>query len=227
MKKAFIFLIKIGIIGLVYFGSKWCFSKNTIYHVSDFKEIKTSNQPFVILSYLGNPNPSEIQWFTKENQTLLTSNAKGELRDFCKKTFHAGMDSNRISLEGQSRGASGVLFYAFNYTKYFSSFIANAYVSDYTLNDLKKSALKNQSDLQNPNFKLRIEIGDNDSFEKKYKRKGSQLLTQFLNNQNIPHEYEIIKDADHWYRDFWNHYREKEKELNGLFHIKFHQKSNP
>ena len=294
MKKIFIFLLKIGIIGLVYFGSKWYFSKNTIPHIEDFTEIKISKgqffhsilnspsfgeipfcvylppnwksndtttyplliylygqngdeyafsnnipanqlndwiydksiKPFVVLSYLGNPNPSEIQWFSNKNQTLLISNSKGELRDFCRKTFRAGMNSNQISLEGQSRGASGVLFYAFNNTEHFSSFIANAYVSDFTLDGLKKSIIANKARLQKAGFNLRIEIGDKDSFAKEYKRRGSQLLHEYLKDQNIPHEYEIIKGGDHWYRDFWNYYREEEKELNGLFHLKYHQKSS-
>jgi len=72
--------------------------------------------------------------------------------------------------------------------------------------------------------KIRIEIGDEDSFAKTYKRRGSQILHDFLVHQNIPHEYEVINGVDHWYKDFWNYYRNDSKELNGLFHLKYHQK---
>lgn len=61
-----------------------------------------------------------------------------------------------------------------------------------------------------------------DSFAKTYNRRGSQMIHEFLNTQNISHEFEIISGADHWYREFWNYYREKEQEINGLFHLKFH-----
>lgn len=179
--------------------------------------------PFVLFCFLGNKNPEAIQWFDSDNENFLISDARSELKDFCRKNFRAGMTNQQIALEGQSRGASGVLHYAFKYPNHFSSFISNAFVSDYTLNNLKSLVRENKVDLMNDNFRLRIEIGDKDSFAKNYDRKGSKLIHEYLMDQNIAHEYEMISDCDHWYRDFWNHYREEEKMLNGLFHLKYHE----
>jgi S-formylglutathione hydrolase FrmB len=109
---------------------------------------------FVLFSFLGNPIKKDIQWFSKRNETLLTSNASGELRDFCQNTFRAGMNDHSISLEGHSKGATGVLYYAFNYTDRFSSFIANACVSDYTLDNLKGAVKKNKFQIKNNNLNL-------------------------------------------------------------------------
>lgn len=178
--------------------------------------------PFIIFTFLGNPIKKNIQWFSEKNELLLTSEAPGELRSFCRKTFRAGTENRSISLEGHSRGASGVLYYAFNHSNQFSSFIANAYVSDYTLENLKESIKKNKAQILKNEIKLRMEIGTEDYFEKKYHRQGSELLHQFLKEEKIPHEFNILNNVDHWYPEIWNYPLSNPSIKNGLSHLKYH-----
>ncbi len=206
-------------------GNEYAFSNNVAAQQIDKWIHNNEIAPFVLLSFLGNPIKKDIQWFSTKNEILLTSNASGELRDFCQNTFRAGMNDNLISLEGHSRGATGALFYAFNHPNRFASFIANAYVSDYTLEDLKEAVKNNKPQIEKVNLKLKLEIGSKDLFLKKYDRNGSELIHQFLISQNIPHEYEILEGANHWYRDFWNFKRTHTNSVNGNLHLKYHQSS--
>jgi len=180
--------------------------------------------PMVIFCPNGSPDPEAIQWYQSKNETLLTAET-GELRSFCRNKFRAGMSSNQIALEGQSRGAAGVLFYALKHSDKFSSFIANAYVSDYNLGTMKGLAQSNQQKIRASNFRLRMEIGSEDYFVKKHNRKGSEILDNYLNELNIPHKHEILEGQGHGYGQFWNFYRKKEKMQNGLFHLKYHAKA--
>lgn len=184
-------------------------------------------EPLVIITVRGAEilpgeawHKQKIQWYTSANEKLLLSEKEGELRHFVRTKFRAGMTSSQIGLEGQSRGASGTLHYALKHPEKFSSFIANAYVSDYTLESLKSKAKRNRKRLQN--IKLRMEIGTKDYFVKRYKRKGSQRLHQYLTDLKIPHEYDTLSGRSHGFRQFWYHPREGYAN-NGLFHLLYHQ----
>lgn len=177
--------------------------------------------PMVIFCPNGSPDPEVVQWYSPENEAMLTKETD-EIRTFCRKEFRAGMQSNLIGLEGQSRGAAGVLFYALKHSDKFSSFIANAYVSDYNLTMLKDLAKQNQSKIRAGAFNLKMEIGSEDYFMLEHGRKGSLILDQYLTDLNIPHSHEILKGRGHGYGQFWDYYRKDEKMLNGLFHLKYH-----
>lgn len=165
----------------------------------------------------------KIQWYTSDNEKLLTSEAEGELRDFCRKKLKAGFSSDQIALEGQSRGATGTLYYALKHPDKFSSFISNAYVSDYAIGTLKYHAKKNRRKLKDNRPKLRMEIGTKDWFVSHYKRKGTYTMHKYLNSLEIPHEFDTLSGANHGFHYFWNQPREG-YENNGLFHLKFHQR---
>ena len=188
--------------------------------------------PMVIISVRGEEiisgeawHKQKIQWYTSENETMLTSEAEGELRAYCRKTFRAGMTSDQIALEGHSRGATGTLYYAFKHPDKFSSFIANAFVSDYALSKLKNAAKRNKQTLQSfypP--KLRMEIGTADHWVTGYGRKGSAVLHKYLEDLKIPHEYDTLSGADHHYYYYWNLVH-PEHHTNGLAHLRFHEKA--
>ncbi len=185
-------------------------------------------QPFVAICVRGDKidfgktwDKQKIQWYTKENEKLLTSEDEGELRHFCWHTLKAGGHPNRIALEGQSRGATGTLFYALKHSDKFSSFIANAYVSDYAIGTLKSNARRNQKKLQDADFNLRMEIGTKDWFVENYGRKGTYLMHDYLNTLSIPHEFDTLSGANHGFKYFWNQPRAG-YENNGLFHLRFH-----
>ncbi|MFT4762523.1 MAG: enterochelin esterase-like enzyme [Paraglaciecola sp.] len=177
--------------------------------------------PMVVFCPNGSPDPEVVQWYSPENEAMLTKE-KGEIRAFCRQQFRAGMQSDLIGLEGQSRGAAGVLFYAMKHSNKFSSFVANAYVSDYNLKMLKDLAQENQLKVQQSAFYLKMEIGSEDYFMIEHKRKGSLILDQYLTDLKIPHTHEILKGRGHGYGQFWDYYRKDKKMLNGLFHLKYH-----
>lgn len=177
--------------------------------------------PMVVFCPNGSPDPEVVQWYTPENEAMLTKEA-GEIRQFCREQFRAGMESDLIGLEGQSRGAAGVLFYALKHSEKFSSFVANAYVSDYNLKTLKGLAKQNQTKIRNSDFHLKMEIGSEDYFMIEHGRKGSLILDEYLTELNIPHSHEILEGRGHGYGQFWDYYRKDMEMLNGLFHLKYH-----
>lgn len=180
--------------------------------------------PMVIFCPNGSPDPEIVQWYSPENEAMLTKE-KGEIREFCQQQFRAGMTANQIALEGQSRGAAGVLYYALKHSDKFSSFIANAYVSDYNLTMLKGLAKQNQAKIRQSPFHLKMEIGSEDYFMLEHGRKGSLIMDKYLTDLKIPHTHEILEGRGHGYAQFWEYFREEENMLNGLFHLKYHAKA--
>ncbi|MBL4702948.1 MAG: hypothetical protein JKY54_00370 [Flavobacteriales bacterium] len=188
-------------------------------------------QPFVAICVRGEEiefgktwDKQKIQWYTSSNEKLLTTEGEGELRAFCRKTLKAGMTSDQIALEGQSRGATGTLYYALKHPDKFSSFISNAYVSDYTLGSLKYNARKNKTKLKENGIKLRMEIGTKDWFVDHYHRKGTYIMHDYLNSLDIPHEFDTLSGGSHGFQYFW-HLPKEGYENNGLFHLMFHDKA--
>ena len=90
------------------------------------------------------------------------------------------------------------------------------------MKNLKNDINENISKIKSSDLKLRMEIGSKGLFLTKYNRKGSELMHNFLTNQNIPHHYEVLKRANHWYQDFWNYPRTDSNLINGLSHLKYH-----
>lgn len=186
--------------------------------------------PFVLITVRGAEiiegkswDKQKIQWYTRDNETMLISEEEGELRDFCRKTFRAGMTTDQIALEGHSRGATGTLYYALKYPEKFCSYLANCYVSDYTLSTLKNSARRNKRKLIENDVPLRMEIGTADFFEFHYGRRGTHIMHDYLTSLKIPHEYDTISGANHHYYYIWYHKRDGVD--NGLTHLKFHERA--
>ncbi|MFT7611926.1 MAG: enterochelin esterase-like enzyme [Parvicellaceae bacterium] len=188
-------------------------------------------QPFIVICVRGEEiefgktwDKQKIQWYTSTNEKMLTNEGDGELRDFCRKKLHAGFSPDQIALEGQSRGATGTLYYALKHPDKFSSFISNAYVSDYTLSSLKYNARKNKTKLKTNGVKLRMEIGTKDWFVEYYHRKGTYIMHDYLNSLDIPHEFDTLSGGNHGFQYFWNQPKDG-YENNGLFHLQFHDKA--
>lgn len=166
----------------------------------------------------------KIQWYTSDNEKLLLSEEDGELRAFCRERFRAGMTTDQIALEGHSRGATGTLHYALKHPGKFSSYLANAYVSDYTLVKLKNSAKRNKSKFITEKVKLRMEIGTRDFFVHNYGRQGSWKMHDYLDDLNMPHEFDTLSGINHHYWYFWN-FPNVDYGSQGLAHLKYHEKA--
>ena len=181
--------------------------------------------PMVIVSLrsgrIGKQGTEEEQWSTARNETLLTSESKHELRAFIRKQFRAGMSAKTTSIHGHSRGSRGAIHYALKYPQSFASAVANAFVSDYALPEVMQIAKQNQSRLQQSGIPLRISIGDQDEFALNMGRKASPVIHQYLQDLNIPHQYQMFKGIDHSFAKLWN-VQLKNGMPNGLFELQLH-----
>lgn len=180
--------------------------------------------PFVLVSPRGSDIPNSVQWYHPENVTLLTSEAPDELRAFCWGTFRAGGDPTRISVQGQSRGASGTIFFALNYWDSFASAVANAFVSDYVLESYKDAATANREAIIASGIPLRMTIGTEDSYVVEQGRVGSEALHQHLQVLGIPHEYEVLPGVTHAFSSLW-HYVRPDGLVTGLYELQYHARA--
>ena len=181
-------------------------------------------EPLVIVGVRGDNERDEVQWFTKENEALFTGENGGEFVQFCQDNFNAGFDKKKISIEGHSRGAAGAINYFLKYPNQFASIVGMGYVSDYTLEENYMLAKKNLGQLIQGKTPLRLEIGTEDSFVRNKQRKASCKMHQFLEENTIAHSFEVLHGVEHGFDTFWNYYTE-EGMLNGLAHLKFHEKA--
>ena len=179
-------------------------------------------EPVVIAGIRGDNDRENVQWFTEENEALLIGNGVGEFIEFCQEKFNAGKEF--ISLEGHSRGAAGAIHYYLKYPGNFTSVVGMGYVSDYTLEKYKTYAQENLDELMQNQTPFRLEIGTEDSFVKTKNRRGSFILHQHLKELELPHEFEVLHGVEHRFDYFWHHYTD-EGILNGLRHLKFHEKA--
>jgi hypothetical protein len=85
-------------------------------------------------------------------------------------------------------------------------------------------AKKNLAKLQTDKVPFHLEIGTEDSFVLNKGRKCTFELHQFLLDQDIEHGFEVLHGVEHRFDYFWNHYTD-EGILNGLAHLKFHEKA--
>ena len=163
----------------------------------------------------------EEQWSSARNESLLTSEHPNELRQFIRQQFRAGMTAKTTAIHGHSRGSRGAIHYALKYPMSFSSSVANAFVSDYALEETKQIAQHNLQQIRSQGIPLRISIGDRDEFALNMGRQASPVIHQFLNNLNIPHDYEVFPGVNHGFVNVWNA-RQKSGLPNGLGELQLH-----
>ena len=163
----------------------------------------------------------EEQWSSKRNEVLLTSENPNELRTFIRQQFRAGMTAKTTAIQGHSRGSRGAIHYALKYPRSFSSAVANAFVSDYALDETKRIAQQNIQQIRQFGIPLRISIGDQDEFAVNMGRKASAVIHQFLNNLNIPHDYEVFRGVNHGFVNIWNT-QMRNGITNGLAELQLH-----
>ena len=167
-----------------------------------------------------------VQWYYPENETLLTSEAEDEFRAFCWRTFRAGGSPDNISVQGQSRGASGAIFFALNHWDKFVSAVANAFVSDYVLDVYRATATQNRDQVIESGILLRMTIGSEDSYTTEQGRIGSPALHEHLDTLGIPHEYEVLPGVTHNFGSLW-HYQRPDGLQTGLYEILYHARVWP
>ena len=179
--------------------------------------------PMVIVSLrTGRLNgKDEEQWSSARNETLLTSESSNELRAFVREQFRAGMSAKTTAIHGHSRGSRGAIHYALKYPTRFSSAVANAFVSDYALKETMQIASANLAQIRSNGIPLRISIGDRDEFALNMGRRASPVIHRFLNNLQIPHDYEVFPGVDHGFVNIWNA-QQKNGLPNGLAELQFH-----
>jgi S-formylglutathione hydrolase FrmB len=180
--------------------------------------------PFVLVAPRGSDVPRSVQWYYPENVTLLTSESSEELRAYCWETFRAGGTPDMISVHGHSRGASGALYFALNHWDRFASAVANAFVSDYVLEERKADAVRNRDAIVQNGIPLRMTIGTEDSYVLDLGRVGSQELHIHLDTLGIPHEYEVLQGVTHGFTSLW--YFDRHDGLQtGLYELQFHARA--
>lgn len=172
-------------------------------------------------------NGVEQQWSVSNNEKFLTSDKESELRAYALKHFKAGDSPEaekvvKTSIHGFSRGARGAVHYAVKFPKRFSSAVSDAFVSDYALGEEKNNALKSKSQFLASGIKLRMSVGDRDSFEER--RHVTLQMHNYLNSLGLPHEYEVLTNASHSLYTIWNSVT-KPIVINGLYELKYHAKT--
>ncbi|MPQ46760.1 hypothetical protein GCQ56_07015 [Marinifilum sp. N1E240] len=181
-------------------------------------------EPIVIVGVRGDNDRDSVQWFTEENESLIVGDLVGELVNYCRDKFKAGIGDRNVSIEGHSRGAAGAIHYYLKYPGKFASVVGMGYVSDYTLNNNCILAKNNIDTLQNKSVPFRLEIGTEDSFVSTKNRRCIYDLHDCLNALDLEHEFEVLHGVEHGFDTFWNYFTD-EGIVNGLSHLKFHEKA--
>ncbi|WP_372751549.1 alpha/beta hydrolase [Labilibaculum sp.] len=181
-------------------------------------------EPLVIAGIRGDNDRDNVQWFSEGNECLLVDEKGGEFIKFCQNNFNAGDHGKQISIEGHSRGAAGAIYYYLKYPGLFSSVLGMGYVSDYTLENNFLLGWKNLELLKREKMPFRLEIGTEDSFVLNKDRRASFEMHQFLKENLIEHTFDILHGVEHGFDTYWNYYTD-EGMLNGLSHLKFHERS--
>lgn len=180
--------------------------------------------PFVLVAPRGSDVPNTVQWYFDENVALLVSDDTDELRSFCWRTFRAGGNPEWISVQGQSRGASGALYFALNHWERFASAVANAFVSDYVLESYREAATRNRDQIVARGLPIRMTIGTEDAYVVEMGRVGSQALHEHLDTLGIPHEYEVLPGVTHAFSSLWHHVR-PDGLVTGLYELQYHARA--
>lgn len=184
--------------------------------------------PFVLVAPRGADLIGTVQWYYDDNVALLTSESPDELRAFAWETFRSGGSPAMTSVHGHSRGASGALFFTLNHWGRFASAVANAFVSDYVLDDYLEAAVLNRDSIVQSGIELRMSIGTEDSFVLEDGRIGSPALHEHLDTLGIPHEYDLYPGVTHGFSSLW-HYQIPVQQPGGvqagLYELQFHADS--
>ena len=138
----------------------------------------------------------------------------GALRPPANNCFHR-------SVHGHSRGASGALYFTLNHWDKFASAVANAFVSDYVLDNYREAAVQNRDAVIESGILLRMTIGTEDSFVLEEGRIGSPALHEHLDTLGIAHEYEVLPGVTHGFSSLW-HYERQDGLQTGLYELLFH-----
>lgn len=186
--------------------------------------IQQKQIPSLVIVALRGGSGLAMQWTTDNNKTMLTSESKGELRDHCRKTFRAGMNNELISIQGYSRGASGALWLSMQFPDSFASVVANAFVSDYMVEHLKRIISDNQKKIINSGLSIRMMIGLKDIYTTKRGRRGTRFIHSHLEKLKIPHDFETIPGIGHSFPKLC-HYKSPNGQKIILKELKFHAKS--
>jgi len=160
--------------------------------------IKTESIPeIVVIALRGGDDTSSMQWYSDANEKMVTSNEVGELRKYCNKNFKTSMENSQISIMGHSRGAAGALNFAVNFPTKFSSAVSLAFVSDYIIEDFKRSIDKNQEKIISSGIKIQMYIGNKDRFVLKGNRRGSWVISSYLKEKGIANELIAFEGKTH------------------------------
>ncbi|MDE5416376.1 esterase family protein [Labilibaculum sp. DW002] len=186
--------------------------------------LKGEIDPVVIAGVRGDNDRDNVQWFTEENEALFVGENDGEFIRYCQNKFKAGIKNENISIEGHSRGAAGAINYFLKYPNRFSSIVGMGYVSDYTLKANILLGKENLESLKQGKTPLLLEIGSEDSFVRNKQRRASFEIHQFLEEVAVDHSFEVLHGVEHGFDTFWNYYTD-EGVINGLAHLKFHEKA--
>lgn len=170
---------------------------------------------------IGANGRTEEQWSSPRNEAMLTSEQGNEFRAFIRQQFRAGMSAKTTSIHGHSRGSRGAIHYALKFPDSFASAVANAFVSDYALQETMQIASQNQQRLRSNGIPLRISIGDRDEFVLNLGRKASPVIHKHLTDLKIPHQYQVFPGIDHGFANLWN-IRLKNGMPHGLSELQFH-----
>ena len=180
--------------------------------------------PFVLIAPRGADVRNSVQWYHSANETMLTSEEEGELRAYARDVFRAGVDPGTVSVHGHSRGSTGALFFALNHPDKFASAVANAFVSDYALEDRQRDADENLARVLESGIPIRMIIGTEDEYVVEQARTATPEMHEHLQGLGIPHEYEVFQGVTHGLRSIWNHRRD-DGEKNGLYELQFHARA--
>ena len=164
----------------------------------------------IVIALRGGKNTKDMQWYDQDNVAMITNEGKGELRMYSHEMFNTSLDASQIALIGHSRGASGALYFAFNFPDRFQTIVSSAYVSDYNLDMLKKAATANVAKIKRNAPRLKLLIGTKDQFALQYDRKGSYIMSEHLKGLEIPHSLDELEGVNHYCDIIWSPVRSLE-----------------
>jgi len=159
----------------------------------------------VFIALRGGKNTNEMQWYTDQNEEMITSLEKEELRNYCNKNFNTSLKATKISVIGHSRGATGALNFALYFPSKFASVVSSAFVSDYALKRLKQATDQNKEKIIESGIKINLLIGSKDQYVLNNNRKGSPLISSYLKEKGISNQLETIEGKTHRVSDLWEY----------------------
>ena len=151
----------------------------------------------VIIGLNGGYPKNDMQWYYTENDNMISSLEKGELRQYCASHFNTTLESSKISIIGHSRGATGAMYFAMKYPSRFASVLSVSFVSDYMIERLKKIIHENLGNIHQSEIEIDMIIGSEDEFVLQNGRSGSVQMSEFLKENNISHHFEILNGKKH------------------------------